>query len=109
MIYENYSFSTKSEVEKLLSHHDNDDIKKAIIGAINGIKDWEWLQNLCLNYIHNPDFWVAKTAITGISDIARIHRRLNIEKVRNSFNQVSNERLQPIIKSTLDDIKIFIG
>jgi hypothetical protein len=107
MIYENYSFTSKSEVEKLLSGN-NEDIKKAIIGAINGIKEWEWLQDLCLKYIFHNDFWVAKTAIDGIGDIARIHRKLDITKVEYDFNQISDVRLKPIINSIMDDIKIFL-
>lgn len=107
MIYENYSFTSKSEVEKLLSGN-NEDIKKAIIGAINGIKEWEWLQDLCLKYIFHNDFWVAKTAIDGIGDIARIHRKLDIAKVKYDFNQISDVRLKPIINSIMDDIKIFL-
>ncbi len=107
MIYENYSFTSKSEVEKLLSGN-NEDIKKAIIGAINGIKEWEWLQDLCLKYIFHNDFWVAKTAIDGIGDIARIHRKLDINKVKYDFNQISDVRLKPIVNSIMDDIKVFL-
>ncbi|TRX34061.1 hypothetical protein FNW52_14725 [Flavobacterium sp. ZT3R18] len=107
MIYENYSFTSKSEVEKLLNGN-NEDIKKAIIGAINGIKEWEWLQNLCLKYIFHNDFWVAKTAIDGIGDIARIHKKLDVNKVKYDFNQISDERLKPIINSVMDDIKVFL-
>jgi hypothetical protein len=107
MIYENYSFTSKSEVEKLLTDN-NEDIKKAIIGAINEIKEWEWLQDLCLKYIFHDDFWVAKTAIDGIGDIARIHRKLDINKVQYDFNQISDVRLKPIINSVMDDIEIFL-
>ena len=107
MIYENYSFTSKSEVEMLLNGN-NEDIKMAIIGAINGIKEWEWLQDLCLKYIFHNDFWVAKTAIDGIGDIARIHRKLDITKVKYDFNQISDTRLKPIINSIMDDIEIFL-
>ena len=107
MIYENYCFTSKSEVEMLLSGN-NEDIKMAIIGAINGIKEWEWLQDLCLRYIFHNDFWVAKTAIDGIGDIARIHKKLDVDKVKYAFNQISNMKLKQIISSVLDDMKIFL-
>jgi len=107
MKYENYSITSKLEVEKLLVGN-NDDIKNAIIGAVNGIKEWEWCQDLCLKYVKHHDFWVAKTAITGISDIVRLHGELEVNKVLQYFNQISDERLKPAINSVMDDIKIFL-
>ncbi len=107
MLYENYSFTSKSEVEKLLCGN-NEDIKKAIIGAINGIKEWEWLQNLCLQYINHSDFWVAKTAILGIADVVRIHKKIDLSKVQNELDQISDIKLKIIINSALEDIHIFL-
>jgi hypothetical protein len=107
MKYENYSISSKLEVEKLLTVN-NEDIIKAIIASVNGINEWEWLQDLCLQYVKHNDFWVAKTAINGIGDVVRIHGKLDISKVKNSFSQISDERLKPIINSVMDDINIYL-
>jgi hypothetical protein len=107
MKYENFSITSKLEVEKLLTGN-NEDIIKAIIASVNSIKEWEWSQDLCLKYIKHNDFWVAKTAINGIGDVVRIHGKLDVSKVKKSFSQISNERLKPIINSVMDDINIFL-
>ncbi|UKB85074.1 hypothetical protein LF887_05455 [Chryseobacterium sp. MEBOG06] len=49
MEYKNYYFADKSEVVKMLNN--NKDIIEVIIGAINGIDDPEWLEEICIKYI----------------------------------------------------------
>lgn len=107
MKYENYECSSKSEVIKALDEHQN--VIETIIGAINGIDDPQWLEELCVKYILNEDFGIAKTAMYGISDIARIYRKLlNREKIEKQFDQIKDQRLKYVIQEVNDDLKIFL-
>lgn len=108
MVYDNYSFKSKEEVIGLLNTGSSENIITALIGAVNGIDDWFWLEGLCLNYVHHPDFWVAKTAINSLGDIARIHKSLNVEKVLFEFKLVNEVKLKGVISETVLDIKLFI-
>lgn len=108
MIYDNYSFKSKEEVIKLLDTDSSETIITAIIGAVNGVDDWFWLEELCLNYIHHSNFWVSKTAINSLGDIARIHKKLNVEKVLSELNLIEEDKLNRIIRETVLDIELFI-
>lgn len=109
MIYEDFFIEDKNEVEKILKNNNANDIISAIIGAVNGIDDWEWLQDICIRYMYNDNYWLASTSIMGISDIARIHRKIDMEKIEESFKNIKNERLKPIIKMVEEDLKLFLG
>lgn len=56
MRYENYSFKSKEEVIRLLNIGSSENIVTALIGAVNGIEDSFWLEELCLGYLHHSDF-----------------------------------------------------
>ncbi|WP_026993023.1 hypothetical protein [Flavobacterium subsaxonicum] len=108
MVYENWEFSSKAEVEDILGIGTSDAIVRAIVGAVNGIDDWVWLQDLCWKYTDHPDFWVANAAIRGLGDIARLHKTLDEAKIMENFNKISSVRLQSSIKDALEDIEIFL-
>ena len=109
MEYENFCFNDKNEIEKMLKSSNELDIPKILVGSINGVDDWEWLQNLCLKYVNHPDFWVSTTAISGLSDIARIHGFLEKEKVLKKISSLKNPKLKEVIVNTIDDISIFLN
>lgn len=108
MLYQNFSYSDKNEIELLLKTNKSEKIISAIIGAINGVEDWKWLQDLCLKYIDHSDYWVSKTAISGLGDISRIYKSLEKEKVVERLKMISNSKLLGIVDSTLDDISLFV-
>jgi hypothetical protein len=56
MIYENFSFSSREEVISLIETGNSEHITKALIGAVNGIDDWLWLQEVCLKCVNHNDF-----------------------------------------------------
>ena len=108
MEYENFYFLDKFEIEKKLETSIILDIPEILVGAINGVDDWEWLQHICLKYISHQDFWISTTAIAGLSDIARIHGMLNKEKVLKELEVIKNSNLKEVIESTIDDLSIFL-
>lgn len=108
MEYKSYLYNDKRSIELLLQTNDNEQIISAIIGAVNGIDDWEWLQQLCLKYINHPNYWVSKTTISSLGDIARIHHRLEKEKVLNHLRTIVDRKLLGSINSVIEDIDLFI-
>ncbi|RWX03663.1 hypothetical protein [Flavobacterium cerinum] len=108
MIYDNYLFKSKEEVIGLLNTGSSENIITALIGAVNGIDDWFWLEGLCLNYLHHTDFWVSKTAINSLGDIARIHKVLNVEKVLSELKLIKENKLSGLIRETVLDIELFV-
>lgn len=108
MKYKNYSYIDKVSIELLLQTDDNEQIISAIIGAVNGVDDCKWLQKLCLDYSNHSDYWIAKTAICCLGDIARIHSKLEKENVYRHLKKIKNEKLLAIINSTIEDIEMFV-
>jgi len=107
MEYKNYNYTNKLEVTKMLE--DNQNTIEVIIGAINGIDDQKWLEEMCIQYIFNENFGIARTAIYGIGDLARIHNTLIYKEIiQDLFNQVENERLKFVIQEVSQDLDIFL-
>jgi len=107
MEYKNYNYKNKSEVIKMLENNQN--VIEVIIGSINGIDDQKWLEEICIEYILDEDFGIARTAIYGIGDIARIYNNLMNKKIiQDRFNQVKNEKLKFVIQEVNEDLDIFL-
>ncbi|ELR68834.1 hypothetical protein C900_05780 [Fulvivirga imtechensis AK7] len=75
---------------------------------VNGIDDWKWVQEKLLRYIYHENFWVAKNAITGLGDVARIHGKLDKRRVLEGLEKIENERLLGVKLSAIDDINMFV-
>ena len=108
MEYENFHFKDKDVVMSSLSSGEQNKIVSAIVGAINGIEDNVWLEDMCLSYIHHKSYWVAKTALTGLGDIARIYKTLNLQKIHYEISQISDEALTSVINDLKADLEIFV-
>ena len=82
----------------------------ALLGAVEGINDHEWLEALYLQYIEDYDYGVAHAAIQGLGYTARILRKLNIELVVNRLLNLMKrkDRLFGVINDTFDDIEMFM-
>ncbi|QTE21205.1 hypothetical protein [Polaribacter cellanae] len=106
--YKSDLLESKEDLYKILDKGTNEDIKLALIGAVRGIDDFNWLQSIYLKYINHSNFWVAKTAINCLGDLARIHKKINLTELYYSFDKIEDEKLKPTIQDTLEDIMIFV-
>jgi hypothetical protein len=111
MKYEYLIYDDKDKVDALLNSNDSEIISKVIVGMINGIEDYDWLEERLFRLINNNDFWVKLNAIKGFSDLARIHKskidKNNIqEKLRNL--KLEYQQLIVAIDETNEDLDIFI-
>lgn len=109
MKYESFNYSDKEIVEKLLKSDNLETRISAIIGMVNGICDREWVQDKLLENISDNNFWIAKNSIVGLSDLARIYRKLDIKKVKKHLSEVKNDSLGGVIKSVMEDFDIYLS
>lgn len=109
MNYQDYIFSDKKEIEQLLTSSKQEIRISAIIGMVNGISDANWVQNKLLELVNDENFWIAKSSITGLADLARIHGKLDLLKVKSILREVDRKDLKPIIEAALDDFSIFLN
>ena len=108
MEYKNFNYSNKSQIEELLLSEDLNVIISSIIGMINGVNDRVWVQNKLLELSVNSNFWIAKNAITGIGDLARLYGKLDKKKVDLVISGIKNDQLDPVIKEMYEDINIYL-
>ena len=108
MKYQNLTFRDKDEVEQILKSSDLELKREALAGLVNNIDDFEWLQKTLLENIFDDDFWIAKNAIMGLADLARIHGKLDFQKVDKQLLLIDRDDLIPIINSMRDDLKIYL-
>lgn len=107
MEYENFEITQKDNAKKLIDSGNPELMIQGIIGSINGINDAKWLQSICLNLVYHPNFWVAKTAISGLGDIARIHNWLERDKVFDKLSKIKEPKLMGVIEVLEDDLNIY--
>ena len=108
MQYEDFQINTKEGVNQLLLTKHPDSVIKGLLGAVNGVHDYEWVQSLCLSYCLHDDYWIAKTAINLIGDISRVYGKINLELVYNAFEKINDKNLIEEINQTKEDITIFV-
>lgn len=107
MEYKEYTFINKDEIIELLNKNQN--VAEVIIGAINSIDDQKWLEELCIKYLFNEDFEVARAALYGIGHIARIYGRLfNEDFIKKQFENIKDGELRYVLKDVKDDLNIFL-
>ena len=74
-------------------------------------EDWQWTQNLCLSIIEDASNYpeIKVVAIKCIGHIARIHQKLDLERVIETLQPLKVDAMYSgAIEDTLDDIEIFI-
>lgn len=102
----------RQEAILMLSSEYPEEIAKALLSISLHDSDWKWCQDQCLHFLQYPHPLVRRTAAIGLGHIARIHRKLDQNKVINRLKMlIEDEKNQSVAGSAedaLDDIDIFI-
>lgn len=96
--------------EKLLSG-DPEAIVYGLLGAVEGVDDWRWVQDQCLRFVTDPREDVVRAAVICLGHLARIRGKLDQERVGKAFRKVkvgASPRVRGAIEDALSDIKIFL-
>lgn len=71
----------KSEALGIIAAGDPAAIGTALLRLALHEADWRFVQDLCITLSDNPDVWVRRNCATALGHLARIHRRLDVDKV----------------------------
>jgi hypothetical protein len=72
-------------------------------------EDWRWVQDRCLEFLEDDRISVRGVAATCLGHIARIHRKLDKERVLAALELHQNDSaIGGRIADALDDIKMFL-
>ncbi|AVF37582.1 hypothetical protein BV494_21875 (plasmid) [Rahnella sikkimica] len=90
-------------------HSANSEELTLLLLGLTELDDWPWVQDVYLKFINDKNIWIASAAISGLGDLARIHRQIGKEHVVKALTDLASSRKELIgkIGDALDDIAIF--
>jgi hypothetical protein len=71
--------------------------------------DWKWVQERCLELLHDPDPDIVATAILALGHVGRLHGQLDLDRVVPELEALkTNEALAGRVSDVMNDIDIFV-
>jgi len=102
---------SKEEVEAALERNDPDELLHAVLAAALYSDDSHWSEEICLRLSGHEHFNVRGNAILGFGHIARIHGRLNENKVKPVIEAGLNDKSDYVrgqANAAADDVEFFL-
>ena len=96
MKYELIEHYSRSEIEKAFIENDTDKLLLMVLSVALYSDDYKYAENFCVQLSNHECFAVRGNAIQGFGHIARIHDKLD------------EERIKPIIEKALKDENKFV-
>jgi hypothetical protein len=110
MKYQEVTRIDREDFTKVFESGEADDVCNALVRLAFHDEDWEWVEDLCLEATRNPDPRIRSVAVTCLGHLARIHRRLHLERVSPVLKELLRDNeLSGHVKDALDDIKTFLN
>lgn len=109
MEYERFNISDKEVILKMLNSGDEELMVEALVGMVYGVDDWRWVQDQLLRFVSDERYWVVKNAIEGLGEVARFHRKLDLDLVTDALSNVDRLRYAESMKYLNNEIELFFG
>ena len=96
--------------EILLCDEDIDFCCRLLLKLTFDCDDWKWIQDVCTDIINsNREKNICGLAVTCIGHLARIHRKIEKERIFELFEQQKdNPYISGRIEDAIDDINRFV-
>ena len=110
-VYEPIEELPITDVKAALASDDPLQIIRGLLSASNYADDWQWAQQISLDFLRNENDDVKSVCLTCLSDIARIHGILDREKVMPSLQALA-ETDSPLAKEAseaIDEIEWYLA
>ena len=102
--------STRGQLAAALMSGDTTEIIRRLLGVAMNDPDGEWVQNKCLELLGVDDIRIQRAALLGLSHVARLHRRLDVERVQAAVMEVASiPELAGYAEEALEDVVLFAG
>jgi hypothetical protein len=109
MRYINPEPITRIVAQKALGSRDPAVVCDALVRIALHDVDWRWAQEVFLEYVNSRDNDVRGVAVTCIGHLARIHRRLDLERVLPVLeSMLSDPDVGGRAEDAISDIGVFI-
>ena len=111
MRYEAVEPRSKEEVESAISRNTADELSYAVVSAALYSEDPIWAESICLRLAKHGHSNVRGNAILGFGHIARIHQRLDEQRVKPLLEAALREEsvyVRGQADAAADDIEFFL-
>lgn len=95
---------TKEEAEKAFAQGTREQIIDALLGVTYYVKDWRWVQNVCLGVLASDRDDLYWNAIQCLGHLATFHHTLDLGIVLPAIQAHENDPALNVINDALDDI-----
>jgi hypothetical protein len=100
----------RGEAQKIFDSSELDRFPETLLSIAFYEPDWEWVEEICLNYIEAKEKNIKRTAIACLGHLARIHKILNLEKVIPALEALKGDKeFIGYAEDALSDIDMFIN
>ena len=99
---------TRDEAKAAFASGDPERIAHALVNVAFHEADWRWVQERCLGFARADVAAVRQIAVTCLGHMARIHGRLDLDRVLPVFDELSRDP-EVQVDDALDDIRMFMG
>jgi hypothetical protein len=107
--YEEITPISRSEAEAIIRANRAENIPLALIRLAYFDPDWRWVQDLCISLSNHKDEWVRRACATCFIHLARIHGKLEREKVNPVLTRLLGDpEIKGDVESTIEELKIFL-
>jgi hypothetical protein len=111
MTYHEPHAISREEADAAFASGDSEKIAFALVNATFHDPDWRWIQDTCLSLAQSDDASVRQISVTCLGHIARIHRKLDLEKVSPVLNKLRHDpelSVRGCTEDAIEDIQIFM-
>jgi hypothetical protein len=99
----------KQVAEKAFGSQQPEAICHALVAIAFCEPDWKWVQDRCLYFLQNKDPVISGLAATCLGHVARIHQKLEREKVITALrSRLEDAEITGRVEDALNDIDMFV-
>ena len=106
--YEEVAPISKELALKAFASGDPDRISNALLAIALHDGDWQWVQDICLQFLDDNDLDISALAATCLGHVARIHGQIDKTRVINALqSKMPNSKIKGTLEDACDDIETF--
>jgi hypothetical protein len=107
--YENIMPISRREAEAVFHGGRTEDIPLTLIRLAYYEPDLLWVQDLCVSLADHKDKWVRRACATCFSHLARIHGKIDREKINPVLTRLLGDpEVSGYAEDTIEDLKVFL-